>query len=88
MSEEQNSIEVYQYTDGQTQVDVHFEKDAVRLSQAQTVELFDRDQSVVSRHIRSVFSGSEVSDKSNMQKMQIADSVRPVTFYDLDKKYL
>ncbi len=88
MSEEQNSIEVYQYTDGQTQVDVHFEKDAVRLSQAQTVELFERDQSVVSRHIRSVFSGSEVSDKSNMQKMQIADSVRPVTFYDLDKKYL
>ncbi len=88
MSEEQNSIEVYQYADGQTQVDVHFEKDAVRLSQAQTVELFDRDQSVVSRHIRSVFSGSEVSDKSNMQKMQIADSVRPVTFYDLDKKYL
>lgn len=88
MSEEQNSIEVYQYADGQTQVDVHFEKDAVRLSQAQTVELFERDQSVVSRHIRSVFSGSEVSDKSNMQKMQIADSVRPVTFYDLDKKYL
>ncbi len=88
MSEEQNSIEVYQYADGQTQVDVHFEKDAVRLSQAQTVELFERDQSVVSRHIRSVFSGSEVSDKSNMQKMQIADSVRPVTFHDLDKKYL
>lgn len=84
MSEKQNSIEIYQSADGQTQVDVRFEQDTVWLSQAQMVELFGRDQSVVSRHIRNAFSDNEVSDKSNMQKMHIANSDRPVTFYDLE----
>ncbi len=80
----QNKIEIYQTKDGQTQVDVHFEQETVWLSQAQMVDLFGRDQSVVSRHIRNAIDDGEVNEKSNMQKMHIANSDKPVAFYDLD----
>ncbi len=84
MTEQQNSIEIYQTADGQTRVDVRFEQETVWLSQAQMVDLFGRDQSVVSRHIRTALQEGEVSEKSNMQKMHIANSDRPVVFYDLE----
>jgi prophage maintenance system killer protein len=77
-------IEIYQTADGQTQIEVHLEADTVWLSQAQMVDLFGRDVSVISRHIRNALNEKEISEKSNLQKMQIANSDRPVTFYDLD----
>lgn len=80
----QSKIEIYQADDGQAQVDVRFEQETVWLSQAQMTELFGRDQSVISRHIANALNDEEVSEKSNMQKMHIANSDRPVVFYDLD----
>ncbi|WP_198333583.1 RhuM family protein [Psychrobacter namhaensis] len=77
-------IEIYESMDGNAQVDVRFEQETVWLSQAQMTELFGRDQSVISRHIANAMNDEEVSEKSNMQKMHIANSDRPVTFYDLD----
>ncbi|MBY0575251.1 MAG: virulence protein RhuM/Fic/DOC family protein [Gallionellaceae bacterium] len=81
---EQNKIQIYQTADGQVQLEVALEQDTVWLSQAQMVELFGRDQSVVSRHIRNALAEGEVTEKSNMQKMHIANSDRPVVIYDLD----
>jgi len=77
-------IEIYQTADGQTDVQVQFEGDTVWLTQQQMVELFGRDQSVISRHIRNAVKELEVFKESNMQKMHIAHSDKPVTFYDLD----
>ena len=74
----QNKIEIYQSKDKQTQVEVLFEEDTVWLNQAQIVQLFKRDQSVVSRHINNVFKEGELEKKSNMQKMHIANSDKPV----------
>lgn len=54
------------------------------LTQAQLVELFGRNQSVISRHVRNIFNEEELSKKSNMQKMHIAGSDKPVAFYNLD----
>lgn len=79
-----NLINIYQTADGQIQLDVRLDLDTVWLSQAQMVELFGRDQSVVSRHIHNAFKELEVDEKSNMQKMHIANADRPVAFYDLD----
>jgi len=81
---EQNKIQIYQTSDGQVRLEVALEQDTVWLSQAQMVELFGRNQSVVSRHIRNAMAEGEVNEKSNMQKMHIANSDRPVVFYDLD----
>ena len=81
---ERNKIQIYQTADGQVRLEVALEQDTVWLSQAQMVELFGRDQSVVSRHIRNALAEGEVTEKSNMQKMHIANSDRPVVIYDLD----
>ncbi|MBI5626863.1 MAG: virulence protein RhuM/Fic/DOC family protein [Nitrosomonadales bacterium] len=84
MNESNGQIAFYQTDDGQVQLEVALEQDTVWLSQAQMVELFGRDQSVVSRHIRNALAEGEVVEKSNMQKMHIANSDRLVAFYDLD----
>ncbi len=80
----QNKIEIYQSKDKQTQVKVLFEEDTVWLNQGQIVQLFERDQSVISRHINNVFKEGELEKKSNMQKMHIANSDKPVVFFNLD----
>ena len=79
-----NAIEIYQTDDGQLQIEVQFEQDTVWLSQDQMVVLFHRDQSAISRHIKNIFTEGELDRKSNMQKMHIAFSDKPVTLYSLD----
>jgi len=81
---QQQQIAIYQSEDGDIHIDVQLEQDTVWLNQAQMVELFGRDQSVISRHIRNALAEGEVSEKSNMQKMHIANSDKPVSYYDLD----
>lgn len=84
MTQSTGQIAIYQTDDGQVQLEVALERETVWLSQAQMVELFGRDVSVISRHIRNALSEGEIAEKSNLQKMQIANSDRPVVFYDLD----
>ncbi|WP_240314047.1 hypothetical protein [Psychrobacter proteolyticus] len=84
INDDMAKVEIYESADGKAQVDVRFEQETVWLSQAQMTELFGRDQSVVSRHIANAIKDEEIDEKSNMQKMHIANSDRPVTFYDLD----
>ncbi len=79
-----SQIEIYTTRDNETKVEVRFEKETVWLSQEQLTLLFQRDQSVISRHINNVFKEGELDKKSNMQKMHIANSDKPVAFYNLD----
>lgn len=79
-----NAIQIYQSPDGQMQLDVQMDNQTVWLTQAQMVLLFERDQSVISRHIRNVFTEGELEEKSNMQNLHIANSDKPVTYYNLD----
>ena len=65
-------------------VEVHLQGETVWLSQGQMVELFGRNQSVISRHVNNVFKEGELNRESNMQKMHIANSDKPVAFYNLD----
>ncbi|MFW2177298.1 MULTISPECIES: virulence RhuM family protein [unclassified Moraxella] len=80
----QNAVEIYTANDGTTHIDVRFDNQTVWLSQAQMGELFGRNQSVISRHINNAVEEGEIEEKSNMQKMHIANSDRPVVFYDLE----
>lgn len=79
-----NPIEIYQSPTGETEVEVRFDNETVWLSQAQMVQLFGRNQSVISRHIHNAITDGEIDEKSNMQKMHIANSDKPVVFYDLE----
>ena len=58
--------------------------ETVWLTQAQMCQLFDRDVSVISRHIQSIFKEGELDPKSNLHFLQIANSDKKVAFYDLD----
>jgi len=84
MQSEYGEIIIYQTEGGQSLLEVHLGKETVWLSQAQMVELFQRDQSVISRHIRNVFKEGELDEEGNMQKMHIANSDKPAAFYNLD----
>jgi prophage maintenance system killer protein len=79
-----NEILIYQAEDEQTQVEVRFEAETVWLNQDHLVLLFQRDQSVISRHINNIFREGELEPESNMQKMHIANSDKPTVFYNLD----
>lgn len=70
--------------DTKVELEVGLEQETVWLNQDQMVTLFQRDQSVISRHIRNVFSEGELDRKSNMQKMHITNSDKPVMYFNLD----
>ncbi|WP_094551381.1 virulence RhuM family protein [Petroclostridium xylanilyticum] len=64
MSFENNSeILIYQTEDGKTKIEVKMENETVWLSLNQMAELFQRDKSVISRHIKNVFSEGELKEK-------------------------
>lgn len=75
---------MYQLADGQTQVEVRVESESVWLTQAQIAQLFERERTVISKHIENVFNEEEREEKSNVQKKHIANSDKPVAFYNLD----
>lgn len=49
-----NNIEIYRSKNGETSVEVTFDKETVWLNQSQLSELFGRDRSVVGRHIKNI----------------------------------
>ncbi len=80
-----NQIEIYQTEDGQTQIDVRLENETVWLTQAQMAELFQKDQSVIARHIANVFNEGELEKQSNMQILHNTLSrYKPTAIYNLD----
>ncbi len=81
---ENDQIIIYQTQDGQTSIDVKLTDETVWLTQAQMVKLFQRDQSVISRHINNIFKEDELDEKSNMHFLHIANSDKPITAFSLD----
>ncbi len=81
---EKNDIIIYQTEDGVTKIEVSFTDDTVWLTQAQIAELFQREHSVISKHISNVFSEGELEEKSNVQNLHIASSGKSVKLYNLD----
>ena len=79
-----NEIVIFETEDKQVSLPVAVENETVWLNQNQMIELFGRDQSVISRHIKKVFEEGEVDEKSNMHFLHIANSDKPVAYYSLD----
>ena len=83
--ESRGEVTVYEAPEGGSRVEVVLDHETVWLSQAQMVDLFERDQSVIARHIGNVFREGELDRESNMQNLHIASGGdRPTTFYNLD----
>lgn len=77
-------IVIYRAKNGGTGLDVRLEGETLWLTQAQIAQLFEKERSVVTKHIRNIFNEGELDEKSNVQKMHFANSDRPVVFYNLD----
>jgi death-on-curing family protein len=79
-----NKIEIYQSKNGQTTLEVKFDDDTIWLTQKQISDLFSKDRTVISKHINNIFKEEELIKKSNVQNLHIANSDKPVLFYNLD----
>ena len=81
---EEKEIVLFESSDKSVSLSVPFENETVWLNQSQMIELFDRNQSVISRHIKNIFEEEEVDEKSNMHFLHNAFSDKPVAYYSLD----
>ena len=79
-----SAIQIYAAANGQLTLDVRLEGETVWLTQEQMGQLFERERSVVTKHIRNVFAEGELVENSNVQNLHIAGSDKPVKFFNLD----
>ncbi len=87
---EKSEIKIYKTEEGKTTIEVKLEKETVWLNLNQISELFDRDKSVISRHIRNVFKEGELNRKSTVAKYATVQNegqrevVRDIEYFNLD----
>ena len=79
-----NEIKIYEIEDKNIELEVSLENETVWLTQKQMSELFDRDRTVITRHINNIFKEEELVEKSNVQKMHFPNSDKPTALYSLD----
>ena len=75
---------IYRSEDGKIKIDVRFENETVWLTQSQMCVLFGRERSVITKHVKNIFEEKELDENSNVQILHIANSDKPVKFYNLD----
>ena len=75
---------IYTAPSGAVRVDVLVQGESVWLTQDQLAQLFGRERSVISKHLRNIFKEAELLEESNVQNLHIAGSDKPVKFYSLD----
>lgn len=75
---------VYEAPGGEIRVDVRLEQETVWLTQQQMADLFGRERSVVTKHLRSVFREGELPEESNVHFLHITGINKPIAFYSLD----
>ena len=79
-----SEIIIFQNKEGAIEFRGDFQRDTLWANQFQISDLFGIDRTVVTKHIRNIFKNNEIDIKSNVQKMHIANSDRPITLYSLD----
>ncbi len=90
ITSDHGEVVVYQTADGLTRIDVKFEDETVWLTLDQMSELFQRDKSTVSRHIRNAFSEGELNPSATVANFATVQTEgnrqieRQITYYNLD----
>ena len=87
MEENKTSLIMYTTEDGITQIQATFDNDTVWLSIDQMAELFQRDKSVIGKHVRSIFTEGELDKNSVWAKFAYTASdgkTYQVDYYNLD----
>lgn len=87
MKENNTELIIYQTEDGQTKIDVRMEDETVWLSLDQMAELFQRDKSTISKHIKNIFEDGELNKNSvvaNFATTAADGKTYRVDYYNLD----
>jgi prophage maintenance system killer protein len=79
-----SDVLIYEAEDGSAVAEVRLTNGTVWLRQEQMSQLFGRERSVITKHIRNVFAEGELEAAGNVQNLHIAGSDKPVRFYSLD----
>ena len=79
-----NKIVIYQTKNGALELRGDVKSDTIWATQAQIALVFNVERSVITKHINNLLKDKEINEKSNVQKMHIANSDKPVAFYSLD----
>lgn len=85
-----HTIEIYTGPDKQVQVEVTFENDTFWLSLNQISELFERDKSVISRHLKNIYKTEELPHSTTVAKNATVqfeagrEVIREIEYYNLD----
>ena len=80
---QKNEIILYQ-PDDTISLEVRVEDETVWLTQAQMAKLFQKDRTVITRHINNIFQEGELDEESNVHYLHFANSDRPIGLYNLD----
>jgi prophage maintenance system killer protein len=86
----ENQIEIYTTSDGNTQIEVQFEGETFWLNLNQIALLFDKDKSVISRHLKNIYKEGELDREGTVAKnatIQIEANrkvKRDIEYYNLD----
>ena len=84
LQQNRGKIVIYQTKGGSVSLKVKLYEETIWLKQVQIAELFDVERSVVTKHLHNIFKDGELTEKSNVQKLHIANSDKPVKSYNLD----
>ena len=85
-----SEIKIYKTQEGNISIDVKLENESVWVSLIQMTELFERDKSVISRHIRNVFKEKELERSSTVAKFATVQAEgkrkieRSIEYFNLD----
>ena len=85
-----NKIAIYSDSANNIEVDISYEKNTFWLSLSQISALFERDKSVISRHIKKIFKDGELSEEATVAKNATVQSegkrtiTRQIDYYNLD----
>ncbi|PIT88997.1 MAG: death-on-curing protein, partial [Candidatus Levybacteria bacterium CG10_big_fil_rev_8_21_14_0_10_36_7] len=81
---ENKQLVIFQAPSGAIELRGDFSKETIWATQAQIANVFDIDRTVATKHINNLLKSGEINEKSNVQKMHIANSDKPISFYSLD----
>ena len=75
---------LYTGKEGEVKVEVFIQNETLWLTQKAIGQLFGKERSVITKHLKNIFETGELDENSNVQKMHIPLSDKPVKFYNLD----
>jgi len=75
---------IVKFIDGAIEINARFDGKTIWLRQDEISKLFNKDRSVITKHINNIFKDKEVDEKSNVQKMHFPNSDKSVKLYSLD----